>query len=79
MRESRQQDGGSRYVPHTTSSYAIHARYLIQYVSSQGVEKVTPIIGVSLAEVTPVAGWNGDDGVPPEEEFSLEDLDKDEL
>lgn len=40
---------------------------------------MTPIIGEMLAEVTPVAGWDGEDGVPPEEEFSLEDLDKDEL
>ena len=45
----------------------------------QDVEKLVPIIGESMADVAPVAGWDGEDGVAPEEEFSLEDLEKDEL
>ncbi len=49
------------------------------HVYSQGLERVSPVEGQGLAEVVAVDAWDGQDAAPPEEEFSLEDLDKVEL
>ena len=43
------------------------------------MERVSPVVGERLAEVATTDPWDGQAGAPPEEEFSLEDLDKDEL
>ena len=45
----------------------------------QGMERVSPVVGEGLAEVVTVDAWDGLDAAPPEDEFSLEDLDKVEL
>ena len=37
------------------------------------------MVGQGLAEIATVDAWDGLDAAPPEEEFSLEDLDKVEL
>lgn len=46
---------------------------------SQGGEKLVAAVGGALGEVAAVEEWDGDDGQPPEEEFSLADLERDEL
>ena len=46
---------------------------------SQGLERVSPVVGQGLAEIVTVDAWDGQDAAPPEEEFSLEDLDKVDL
>jgi len=51
----------------------------ILHLRPQGLERVSPVVGQGLAEVLTVDAWDGQDAAPPEEEFSLEDLDKVEL
>lgn len=43
-----------------------------------GREKLVPVVGDSLGKVAAVEAWDGGDGEPPEEEFSLADLEGDE-
>ena len=45
----------------------------------QGMERVSPVVGQGLADISTVDAWDGQDAAPPEEEFSLECLDKVEL